>query len=213
VSRRPIVRALGVVAALALGLAAWTVRVVVAGDAELDASDAALGQGDAHEAVVHARRAASWYAPGAPHVPVAYRRLIALATAAEAHRRRDVALFAWRGVRQASLDTRWLLTPHAADRARAEQEIARLSAIGEREAAEPDAAAMAAALTTLAKDDGPRHGWVVALCAGLVVAAGGLAAAMARIAAPAQVEWKRGRAALAVAALGAVVWLLALWQA
>ncbi len=72
------------------------------GEKEIALSTAALRAGDAHAAVEHARRAAGWYMPGAPHVRVAYERLLALGTAAEGLGDRDTALFAFRGVRTAA---------------------------------------------------------------------------------------------------------------
>ena len=107
---RRVARALAL-SAFALSVAAALVfalghRVVQAGEREVLASTAALASGDPREAVVRARRAAGLYAPFAPHVRVAYDRLAALATAAEKRGDRDLALFAWRGVRTAALETR-----------------------------------------------------------------------------------------------------------
>ena len=65
------------IALIGLVIAAATVRVVLAGEREIKDSTAALRAGDPHAAALHARRAAGWYAPGAPHVRVAYDRLIA----------------------------------------------------------------------------------------------------------------------------------------
>jgi hypothetical protein len=208
-----IARVIWVVATVALALGVWTVRVVWAGETELGDSDRALLRGDAHDATVHARRAASWYAPGAPHVHAAYRRLIAIAVAAEERRKHEVALFAWRAVRQAALDTRWFVTPHAADRDRAEREIARIAGIGDHQAAEPDQAIVAAQLAALAKDESPRRAWVIVLCVGLFTLAGALVIATRQIAAAGRIEWRRGGVALVVAGGGALAWLVALWQA
>ncbi|MEZ4296383.1 MAG: hypothetical protein R3B70_15535 [Polyangiaceae bacterium] len=106
--------------------------MVVAGEREIARSTDALRAGDPHEAALHARRAAGFYAPGAPHVRVAYERLIALATKAESLGNRPLALFAWEGVRTAALETRWLVTPHAEDLTRANEAIARLQAAESR---------------------------------------------------------------------------------
>ncbi|MBM4374576.1 MAG: hypothetical protein FJ095_05780 [Deltaproteobacteria bacterium] len=206
-------RALVVVAVLVAGLAAWTVRVVVGGERALDASDAALDRGDADAAIAEARRAASFYAPGAPHIEQAYRRLGALARAAEEHHRRDTALYAWRAVRQAALDTRWLVTPHASDEARAASEIARLSALGRHERAEPDRAIEAAELARLRSDERPRTLWVVFLVLGLALSSGGFAFAAQRVAGVARLEWEKGTRPLVVGAVGLALWLLAWWRA
>jgi hypothetical protein len=113
-------------------VAAVTVRVIVAGEREIALSTAALRAGDPHEAAVHARRAAGFYAPGAPHVRVAYERLIALATKAETRGDSKLAAFAWQGVRTAAMETRWLVTPHAEDLERANAALARLQAAEQR---------------------------------------------------------------------------------
>jgi hypothetical protein len=107
--------------------AAVTARVVWAGEREIAASTDALKGGDADAAIVHARAAAYWYAPGAPHVRVAYERLFALAEEAEKRRLWATALFAYRAVISASASTTWLVTPHAEDapRGRARRRAAR----------------------------------------------------------------------------------------
>src|SRR4029078_11014960 len=120
--------------------------------------------GDARGAAEHARRAAGWYAPGAPHVRVAYERLMALATTAEGRGDREIALFAWRGVRTAAIETRWLFTPHEEDLGRANQAIARLSAATPRPPGtrgEPPAVIEREQLEALGRDEAPRAGWVL----------------------------------------------------
>ncbi len=207
-------RALRIAAVVIVGLGVLTVRVIVGGEAELRASDAALDSGSVDDAVVHARRAASFYAPGAPHVSFAYRRLIALAVTAEERHLRDTAVFAWRAVRQAALDTRWLVTPHEAERERAEREIARLVALGVHENAGPDRLIEARQLALMRRDEGPRVGWIVVLIAGVVAASGGLVAAIrASAGAGGRLDWSSGKRPLAVAMVGIVAWLLAWWQA
>lgn len=194
-------------------LGAATGRVVYSGDNELAASTAALDAGDPREAIVRARRAAGWYAPGAPHVRVAYERLAALARAAEEHKRDDLALMAWHAVRSASIETRWLVAPHADDRELAEREIARLQAKVPGQVA-PDATIAAAQLQKLRRHAPPQTPWVVALLMGFAMLAGGLGLA-ARQAADAggRVVLARAKLGLAIAAAGAGLWLLALWQA
>ena len=171
----------GVLRGLAIAgllVAAVTLRVVSAGEREIAASTAALRNGDARGAAEHARRAAGWYAPGAPHVRVAYERLVALATTAEGLGERELALFAWRGVRTAALETRWLITPHDADLARANRAIARLEAASPRPPGtrtEPPAVIERRQLEALLADESPRTGWIVALVGS--AAAWGLGAA------------------------------------
>ena len=118
---RAAVTALWAVAAAGLVVGAATTRVVVSGEKEVALSTAALKAGDAHGAAEHARRAAGWYMPGAPHVRVAYERLLALGTAAEGLGDRETALFAFRGVRTASIETQWLFAPHEEDQLKADR--------------------------------------------------------------------------------------------
>ncbi|MBI4702193.1 MAG: hypothetical protein HY744_13780 [Deltaproteobacteria bacterium] len=213
----------GAVGAAVLG--GVTARVLVSGERELAASSAALERGEPREAAVRARRAAGWYAPGAPHVRVAYERLIALARAAEDHGQIDLALSAWRGVRSAALEPRWIMVPHRAELELANRQIARLVARpppgpgvgGASEVSEtsgptrPDAGEE---LALLARSPGPRTGWILALLGGFVLAAVGFVAAAQRLGADlGRTRWVRLRPALLLVAAGAALWLLALWRA
>jgi hypothetical protein len=210
-------------ATVVLGLA--TARVLLAGEAEVAQSTAALEQGEPREAIVHARRAAGWYAPGAPHVGVAYTRLKALARAAEQRRRWDVALLAWQAIRSAALETRWVVIPHGADLALANQELARIMAMPSADtgsATEPDARLAAEFLAQLSRDTRPSLPWVVVLLSGFALGAAGLvlwARQMGQGAVTAPVgkwwqgAWLRSRLGAALAGLGVLLWLLALWQA
>ncbi|WP_437504740.1 hypothetical protein [Sorangium sp. So ce1099] len=216
--RLPVV--LGVLRVLAVAgfiIGAASLRVVVAGEREIAESTDALRAGDPHAAALHARRAAGWYAPGAPHVRVAYERLIALATAAEGLGQADTALFAWRAVRTAALETRWLTTPHADDLELANAAIARLSAAAPRPPGtrtEPAAAVAREHLEALARDDAPRVGWVVALVAAFVAwVAGAIWVVRRAVTVTGQWVWARAVPGLAVCAAGVAVWLLAIWQA
>jgi hypothetical protein len=212
------VRSVGAAAVIGLVVGAVSLRVVAAGEAEIAASTAALRAGDARDAAAHARRAAGWYAPGAPHVRVAYERLIALASASEGLGDRDLALFAWRGVRTASLETRWLFgTPHAGDRARADAAIARLEATSPRAPGtrtDPTPVVERKALEALARDEAPRTVWVAALVAAFVAWTTGAAAFVARgVDASGRLVSRRAWPAAGVAAAGIGVWLLAIWRA
>jgi hypothetical protein len=191
-------------------LGAVTTRVLVAGEREIAASTAALEAGDAREAVVRARRAAGWYAPGAPHVRLAYERLAALAVAAEDHGQDELAKLAWRAVRSATEETRWIVMPHAADRARADREIARLEAKvpGQRD---PDPAIAAAQLQKLAGEDPSRVIWAVALVGGFAIAAFGFII-WSRQAGAAGGEVRGARWGLIVILAGAALWLFAVWR-
>ncbi len=207
--RRTLWLALVVVAAAAV----ITVRALYSGEAQLAASTDALKAGDAHQATVRARRAASWYVPGAPHVGVAYQRLIALAEAAERNQRDDIALLAWRAVRSASQQTRWLITPHARDAARAEREIARLSSVAPGAAvADPDRVRQQ--LKLLATHPGPSRLWAVVLLLSFVLALAGLWWWIRKVAASAgQLLWRQARGPTTMTLAALLLWLLAVWRA
>ena len=57
-----------------VGLGLLTARAVEQGEAAVQESDRAFDQGKVHEAAHHARRAAVYYAPGAPHLHFAVAR-------------------------------------------------------------------------------------------------------------------------------------------
>ncbi len=211
--RRRLASVLVTAAVVVAALGAGTTRVVLAGEAEIVASNAALVAHDPHEAVVRARRAAGWYAPGAPHVAVAYARLVALAEAAEQHKQLDLALLAWRGVRSAALETRWVVVPRDAERTRANAEIARLSKMqSDRDgtvAVQP-----AEQRELLARHEAPRRPWVVALVAAFILQVGGFLWWARRVAGPAgRLRWTQAHYPAALALFGVALWLLALWRA
>lgn len=192
-------------------LAAVTARVVIGGEREIAASTEALLAGDAHEAAVRARRAAEWYAPGAPHVRVAYDRLMALGREAEARRKPAIALLAYEGVREAALSTRWLITPHAAEVAEAEAAIARIRARDERPpgtASDPDAAVERDLLTSLAARPGPSRAVSAALALSFLAWAGGLAWVLARaVDATGRLDRRRALPGFALFAAGVLGWI------
>jgi hypothetical protein len=212
-----ILRAAKVAFVIGAVVAAITARVIVAGEREIALSTAALRSGDPHEAALRARRAAGYYAPGAPHVRVAYERLIALATKAESVSDRSTALYAWQGVRTAAIETRWLVTPHAADLERANAAIARLQAAEERPLgtrAEPAKVIERDALAALSRDEAPRVSWVIVLVAGFVAWTIGAALIVRRgVTSTGQVVWSRTGTAIAITAAGVLAWLVAIWRA
>jgi hypothetical protein len=214
---RAVVAGLWALAAVGLAVGTVTARVVSSGEKEIAASTAALRSGDAHAAAEHARRAAGWYAPGAPHVRVAYERLIALGTAAEGLGDRDLALFAFRGVRTAAIETRWIGAPHEEDLDRADQAIARLSSDAPRAPGlrtEPPAKIAREQLEVLAQDEAPRTGWVAALLAGAFTWAIGAFFAVRRgVGAQGELDLRRALPAGVVTGLGVATWLLAIWRA
>jgi hypothetical protein len=179
--------ALGLLLAVVVA-ALLTARVVADGERALRASDREFDQGNLPDATLYARRAATAYVPGAPHVRAAYERLVAIATGAEASGDRASATAAWRAVRAAELETRHLWVPHPEQLARADQNLARLAAI----AAVPDGDArrerrerrQREAAEALARDPIPRAPWLVLLALGFGVAVAGLGIVAARGFAP-----------------------------
>src|SRR5450432_3358945 len=109
--------------------AALTARVILEGESELSESDAAFDRGELGPSINHARRSATLYAPGAPHVQHAYERLIAIATGAEAAGQPKTAFLAWQAVRGAALESRHVWLPRAGELDRANQNLSRLEAI------------------------------------------------------------------------------------
>lgn len=204
---------LSVLAVVITVLGVATARVVYSGEAEIVASNAALDAGDAREAIVRARRAARWYAPGAPHVRVAYDRLIALAEASELNRRDDLALLAWRGVRVAVIETRWVVPSHPEHLDRANAEIARIVAKVPQSAA-PDALIRAEELQKLRRHEPPRTLWVASLVLGFALLAVGLFVWGRQVAAAGgKLAWDRAKLGLVLTAVGAALWLVAVWRA
>jgi len=198
--------------------AVLTARLVIDGERALAASERAFDQGDVRTATLHARSAALAYAPGAPHVDAAYARLIAIATGAEAAGDRDVAAVAWRAVRAAGVETRHLWTGRAAEVARANQNLARLEALG----TEPPSVAAAvpvgerlahlesAAAVLLEREATPRAPWLVVLILAFALAIGGCVVVVARGVAPDGTLVPSGlRWGLVVFAIGAACWTLA----
>jgi hypothetical protein len=202
---------------LTSAVAVISLRVVLAGEAAIERGTAALEAGDVDTAIAESEVAASWYAPGAPHVRVAYARLEAIAVEAERRRQRGVALSAYRAVVASSESTRWLLTPHAADAQRAREAIARLESTGPRPPAtadEPAAAIEAAQLRALSRAQGPRHRVSVVLAASFVAAVAGLVLTLRRaVDETGRLDASRARWPLAIAALGLLGYLVALWVA
>jgi len=215
-------RALATIALVGLFLGAVTARVIWAGEAEIASSTAALRRGDAADAAVHARRAAGFYAPGAPHVRVAYERLIVIATAAEGLGDRDLALLAWRGVRTAALETRSVYVPHEADLDRANKAIARIEAAAPRPPGTRTDSPQRIEqnlLASLLRDESPRLPWVLALLVAFGLWVGGAVVAVRRATTQAPDEPAggfvvgRAKVPLLVTFAGILLWVLAFWQA
>jgi hypothetical protein len=209
-------------AALGLAIAAaltslLTVHALVEGQRELRASGTLLASGDFEQSIVRARRAASWYVPGAAHVPAAYERMIGIARVSEGRSDTTMALLSWRAVRSAALSSRWITQPHPHELAAANASIARLSATQARPQGapeQPSAQLEQEMLEALSREERPFTGWVIVMLAGFGMFAGGLTQFGWRaVDASGAFDFKRVRPGLVVAAAGALAWMVALWRA
>jgi hypothetical protein len=201
---------------LVVGLGVVVTRVFWDGRAALQAGDDALARGDVEGAVVAWRRAARWYAPGAPHVATAYERLAALAREADAHHDRPGALLAWRAIRSSALATRSFFQPYAAELDAANERIAILMA-AEEKATDPrqdEEARRQAELALLVRDDSPNLGFTVLALAGFAAwVGGGFWFARRGVSADDQLDRRTAiRSGLLVAA-GLLLWMLGLYNA
>lgn len=195
--------------AVVLFLAVATARAVLDGQREVAASDAAFDASDLHGAIQHARRAASAYAPGAPHVQRGYDRLLAIARGAEASGQPDVALLAWQAQRAAVLESASLFQPFPGRLDEANRNLARLQAARTAPAAERGELAKRLFQTAQARGEG-RPPWGALLAFGLLVAALGLAwFASSGVAGNGQIQWRGGRWGILTVALGAALWAAA----
>lgn len=198
-----------------LGVAWVTLQAIRAGEEALEKSDVAFDAGDLYEASSHARRAATYYAPGAPHVDAAYQRLRAIAVGAEATGDVQSALFAWRAMRGAALQTKHLWLAHPAELQMANQAIARLEArLGEHENARLEQGARNVALKRLSRDETPRARWILVLGLGFILCVVGLAWLATRgFDGQGRFSLTRARWALLLCAAGAAFWTLATYMA
>jgi hypothetical protein len=196
--------ALGLLLAV-LVLAALTARMVIEGEAELRASDAAFDRGDLPEATLHARRAAILYAPGAPHVVAAFARLRAIALGAEALGDIPMARRAWGAVRGAALEVRHVGSPEEAALDLANANLARLSGHGpgDRRAAE----------RLLSRDETPRAPWVLTLGLGFLLFTSGLVLTARGISPTGEISRKMLAIAGLLAAFGVAFWTFAVYRA
>ena len=194
--------------------AVLSLRVILDGESEISASNAAFDRGDLSSALDHARRSATLYAPGAPHVERAYERLYALALGAEAAGQPQLAFLAWQAVRSAALESRHVFIPRASELERANENLARLEALsrGTDEAAR--AKDQAQARIRLARDDAPDPAWIAVLGGGFLLALAGLGLfAFRGLDRSGRVSLRRARVGLFLFALGAACWTLAAYKA
>ncbi len=199
-------------AALLLFAAVATARAVLDGEREIAQSDAAFDANDLHGAIQHARRAASAYAPFAPHVERGYARLRAIARGAEASARPEIATLAYQAQRAAVLESASLLRPFPERLEEANRNLARLTAV--RAGPEPARAQVAKRLFEAAEERDPeRFPLGALLAAGLMLSALGVAwFARAALGGSGRVDWLRGKWGLVAFALGVGLWALGAYR-
>lgn len=212
---RPVAQRLALAAFVVVLIgAALSARVIWEGQSELSASDAAFDRGELEPALEHARRSATLYAPGAPHVTRAYERLMAIALGAEAEGQPKIAFLAWQAVRSAALESRhlWLARPRELDRAN--QNLARLQALSRdlSDAERPKTETQG--LARLAAEDTPEPGWIAVLGLGFLLALIGLGlSAFHGLSPSGKVSLFRARWGLLLLLIGAACWTLAAYRA
>jgi hypothetical protein len=210
--RRIVSRLLWSLAALLLFGAVASARVVMDGEREIAASDAAFDANDLYGTIEHARRAASAYLPGAPHVERGYARLLAVARGAEATGRPELAMLAYQAQRAAVLESASAVQPFSARLEAANRNLARLASVkAAPEAERPEAAQR---LFRAAQSEGAgRAPWGALLAVSLLVAALGVAwFARAALRGSGRIEWLRGRWGILTFVLGAAMWALAAFR-
>jgi len=196
-------------AALLLFTGVATLRAVLDGERELAASDAAFDANDLQGAIEHARRAASAYAPAAPHVERSYERLLAIARGAEAAGLPQIAMQAYQAERAAVLESASFWQPFPERLEEADRNLARLSAskLG------PDGQQGETARRLFERSRSQRSGgsaWGAGLSAGFALSGLGLGWFAASALAPGgRIEWARGRWGIALFALGLALWAAA----
>jgi hypothetical protein len=185
--------------------------IISRGELEMEQSDRSFHGGDLVASLVHARRAAALYVPGAPHVKAAHDRLIAIAQGSESTGRTDIARRAWGAVRASALETQSF-------GARRDLEMAdyRLAVLGisKEGLSSGSGTSQPASVEALPGPVGPRWPWTAVLVAGLLATVAGLAA-MARwgIDSAGHLRWRRAGWALFLFIAGVACWTLVLVRA
>jgi hypothetical protein len=217
---RPPARALvrgasGALVVLVTALGAMTYRAVREGNEALRESDRAFHRGNLADAVLHARRAATAYAPGAPHTRAARERLRAVAVGSEAAGDLDTAYLAWGALRSAALETRHVTVPYAEELREATE---RLRVLQLKERSAPDEKRRSESAQKLERDyagiPGPAA-WASALLAvGFLLAIGGLVLVAVRgLTREGRVVWQRLAPGLGAFGVGALLWAIAVYFA
>jgi hypothetical protein len=185
-------------------LGALTVHTVLEGQEEMEQSTAAFNRGELGDAIQHARRAAGYYAPGAPHVNAAYARLRAIAFGSEAQGDVQSARLAWEAMRSAALETRHALISRGVELEEADRQLARLSRgqLAERAGARELPRA------------GTSPGWSALLALGFLLAVGGFAViGLSGVDRQGRIRPRHTVLGVLVSLVGAGCWTLALFWA
>jgi hypothetical protein len=197
-----------------VALAAMTYRAVSEGTPELALSDAAFNRGELADAVLHARRAATAYAPGAPHTRAALERLRAVAVGSEAVGDAQTARLAWGALRGAALETRHIGVPYEAELHEANSRLEHLAA-RTPEGDEAERARNARRLrSALSRVPGPSPWAAATLVCGFALALGGLGVVgVLGLTRDGRIVRDKLGLGLAVFLAGAVLWAIAVYRA
>lgn len=199
---------------VAIGLGVVVTRVFWDGRRALADGDAAMARGDAAAALDAWRRAARWYAPGAPHVGDAYERMEELAKTAETKGDEALALDAWRGIRSSSLATRSFYTPYADELAAANQRIAALMARQDQGGVRREDERRELHLALLSRNDDPSVPWTLLALVGFATwVGGGFWFARRGVTEEDRLDRKQAIRAAVLVAVGMVLWMLGLYKA
>jgi hypothetical protein len=187
-----------------LVLGVLTTHTVLEGQRELERSKLAFDSGELGDAVQHARRAAGYYAPGAPHVDAAYARLRAIAFGSESGGDVETARLAWGAMRSAALETRHAFVSRAAEFEEADRQLRRLSRGQEA----------AKGKTPLSPLPGPDAGWAAVLSLGFLLALAGFGViGFFAVEPQGRIRVRLALLGAMISLLGAACWTLALYWA
>jgi len=184
-------------------LGVLTAHTVLEGQEELELSKTAFDRGELGDAIQHARRAAGYYAPGAPHVDAAYGRLRAIAFGSEANGDTPTARLAWNAMRSAALETRHAFVSRSVELTEADRQLERLArGQGQPKPAKP------------VPPPGPAPGWAAVLALGFLLALGGFALiGFAGVEPQGRIRVRPALLGAVISLLGAACWTLALFWA
>jgi hypothetical protein len=201
---------LGVVALFAVLIAVATARELRIGSQALADCDAASKRGDLATATARARDAAEAAVPGSPYPREGYRRLEAIARAAEGRRDERRAIAAWGAMRAAATATSAPLLATDPWLALADDGLIRVGAQTQLQAPGEVHASTDALRTALAHEDAPSVALLALLGVGCVALFAGLSRLL--VAARDFSSLKREKIALATAMAGGLLYAVACFR-